>query len=387
MRLRARGGTQLIPVHDYYAAPVSRFVPLVLTAALAGLSVPATVSAGPVVVNEEPVRLGPLPGRTRNPLYVLHLQPSPGRARVLGPGVFEFSAQTDWSNVWEKWSRSTVHGLQMQDVDMEMVRTGLTARLGLPYGVEVAVEVPLITLMGGVTDPTIQAWHRLIKVDNGGRERVRDNRFNYELRMGNRVNYRVDRPLVMGLGDITTQMHVQFLRPRGSIPGISGRFYAKLPTGRLARGTGSGEPDLAAVVHFEHGFRRFAVYGSAGVIVFGRAGDLGTVLRPASFTWSSVLEVGLTPGWSLIAQLHGNTAFHKGFVHRFMSYSPVGFEFGTKVRLGPMDIGFGMEQDIVNGDPSADVTLVFDASWRVDELPRQRVRSELSREALGRERL
>lgn len=101
------------------------------------------------------------------------------------------------------------------------------------------------------------------------------------------------------------------------------------------------------------------------------------MLRPASFTWSSVIEVGLTPCWSFIAQLHGNTAFHRGFVHRFMSYSPVGFEFGTKVRLGPMDISVGMEQDIVNGDPAADVTLVFDASWRVGEPPRQRLRSEL----------
>jgi len=117
------------------------------------------------------------------------------------------------------------------------------------------------------------------------------------------------------------------------------------------------------------------VYGSAGVILFGRSGELGGVLRPASFTWSSVIEVGLTPGWSLIAQLHGNTSFHQGFVHRFMSYSPVGFEFGTKVRVGPMDISFGMEQDIVNGDPAADVTLVFDVSWRVGEMPRQTLRS------------
>ncbi len=327
--------------------------------------------------DEEPLRLGLLPERTRHPLYLLHLQPGPHRARVLAPGVFSMAVQTDWANVWEKWSRLVAEGAQKQDIDMEIVRTAIGLRVGLPRGIEVAVEIPLITLVGGIGDGTIQAWHRLLKAENGGRDDVRNDRFSYEIFMPNAVDYRVERPVVMGLGDITTELHVQLLRPRGPIPGVSTRLMFKLPTGRLARGTGSGDPDMAAVVHFEHGWRRFAVYASAGVIVLGREGALAPILKPASFTFTGGLEIGLTPHWSLIAQVHGNTAFHEGFVHRFIDMSPVGLTVGTRVRLGPMDIGFGMEQDILNGDPTADVTLVLDASFRfggtaprpVDERP------------------
>lgn len=341
-------------------------------ALVVALPTPAAAAPPP----EEPLRLGPLPHRTRNPLYILHLQPGPRRARTLDLGVFEFQVQVDASNVWEKWSRVVAEGVQLEDIDMELIRTAFTARVGLPLGFEFAVEVPFVTLVGGITDGPIQAWHRLLNAENGGRDWVRNDRFNYEIQLPHKLSYSVDRPVTWGFGDITTELSVQFLKPRGPVPGLSGRFMLKLPTGRVERGTGSGDPDLAAVLHFEHGFRRFAVYGSAGVIILGREGVLGEVLRPASFTWTSAVEVGLTPGWSLIAQLHGNTAFHQGFVHRFISWSPVAAGFGTKVRLGAMDIALGMEQDILNGDPAADVTVFIDASWRVGGAPAVRPQPE-----------
>jgi len=345
----------------YYAPVLSRL--LALIALLSLLAVPSPVLAR----DGEPVRLGLLTQRTRNPLYLLHLQPGPRRARLMDAGVLEVSVQTDWSNVWEKWSRVVAAGGQKQDIDMEVIRTGVGLRVGLPFGLEIGVEVPLITLAGGITDGTIQGWHRLLKVENGGRDRVRDGRFNYELFMPNAIDYKVDRPVVMGLGDITADLMVQVLRPRGPVPGVAARLMLKLPTGKYELGLGSGDPDLAAVVYVEHGWRRFAVYGSAGVIVFGREGPLAPILHPASFTFTGGLEFGLTQGWSLIAQVHGNTVFHRGFVHRFTNLSPVGLTIGTKVRLGPMDLGIGMEQDILNGDPTADVTLVFDIAFRVGE--------------------
>lgn len=372
--MRTAGLTGYVPLDrapaqrwlHYYARAVLRF--LALFTLLVALVVPPAALAQ----DAEPVRLGLLSQRTRHPLYLLHLQPGPRRARVLEPGVFEVAVQTDWSNVWEKWSRVVAEGGQRQDIDMEVVRTALGLRVGLPFGIEVGMEVPLITLVGGIADGTIQAWHRLIKVENGGRDRVRDDRFNYEVFMPNAVDYKVDRPVVMGLGDITTELSVQVLRPHGPVPGVTARVMLKLPTGKYERGLGSGDPDVAAVVHVEHGWRRFAVYGSAGVIVLGREGPMTPILWPASFTFTGGLELGLTADWSLIAQVHGNTAFHKGFVHRFTNMSPAGLTIGTKVRLGPMDLGIGMEQDILGGDPTADITMVFDIAFRLGEGHAQR---------------
>jgi len=345
------------------------FRSLLLMATVLALSWSAAPS---VAFADEPVRLGPLPQRVRNPLYTMHLQPGPRRARVLDPGVMEFDVQVDWANVWEKWSRRVESGVQRQDVDMELVRTAFTGRIGLPHGVELAVEVPLLTLSGGITDGAIQAWHRLLKAENGGRDWVRDDRYRYQLFVPWKVDYEVVRPTVMALGDITAEAHVQFLRPTAIVPGLSGRFFAKLPTGQVSKGVGSGAPDLAATVHFEHGWRRVAFYAMAGAILFGREGELGPILRQGSITWSAALELGIGPFVSVIGQLHGATVFHEGFVHRFLNRTPIGVTVGTKVRLGPMDLGFGMEQDIMNGDPAADITLVFDAAFRVGESPAAR---------------
>jgi len=314
---------------------------------------------------DEPVRLGPFQQRTRHPLYLLHLQPSPRRARVMDPGTVQITVQGDWANVWEKWSRRVAAGGQRQDFDLEVVRTAMTLRVGLPRGIELGIEVPFISLTGGVTDRTIQSWHRLLKAENGGRDGVRDGRFKYAVFMPNELDYTVDREVVMGLGDITTELSFQFLKPSRTVPGLMARLMLKLPTGAVERGLGSGDPDMAVVVHFEHGWRRFAVYANAGVIVLGREGLLKDILRPASFTFASGLELGITSGWSLVAQVHGNTTFHEGFVHRFTKLSPMALTVGTRVRIGELDLGLAMEQDILNGDPSADITMVFDAVVRV----------------------
>lgn len=312
----------------------------------------------------EPLRLGPLPGRTKNPLYLQHLQPSPRRARVLDEGQLELGFQVDWSNLYDTWKRIVPNGRQISDLDMEIVRTAFSGRFGLPFGIELGVEVPLLSYVGGVTDPWIQAWHGLLNAENGGREDDRDRDFAYEVLMPGQVH--VDYPSTrLGLGDITTELHVQILRPGGPIPGVSARFLVKLPTGDEDKGLGSGAGDVGALLNLEHGWRRLALFGHVGALVRGRTGPLGSILTSVGVTYATTFELGLTRHWSLVVGIQGSSRFHSGFVHRFMKWSPMGLTAGTRVRIGDFDFGFGMEQDVLNGDPSSDVALVFDASFRV----------------------
>lgn len=345
------------PEEQSVAAGVRCLVILLVTLACALVAPPA--HAG------EHARLGPLPQRVRHPLYLLHLQPTPGRAAVLMPGSVQVDVNGDWSNVFEKWSRFRPNGRQVSDLDMEIVRLATQVRVGLPWGFEVGLEVPLITMTGGVAERTIQNWHAALNAENGGRNFVEDFRFAWRVAVPDKFDHRITEPVVMALGDITVDVQGQILRPSRRIPGVSGRFLVKLPTGVLERGTGSGAPDVGVLLMAEHGWGFVNLYGQLGVLALGRTGQLANILNPAAFTASFTLELNITPHWSIVGQLHGHSTFLRGFAHRFMQRSPMAAMFGTRLQVGPMDLSLAMEQDILNGDPSADVSLVGSLGFTV----------------------
>ena len=303
-------------------------------------------------------RLGPFDQRVRHPLYILHLQPTPTRAAVLRPGAVQVALNGDWSNVFEKWGRRRPEGRHVSDLDMELLRLATAVRVGLPLGFEVGVEVPLLTMTGGVADRTIQGWHRAFGLENGGREFVRDDRFAWRVILPGRYSHRVREPVVMQLGDITVDVQAQILRPTRRAPGVSGRLLVKLPTGSLDQGTGSGTPDVGVVAVAEHGWGFVTLYGQLGVLALGRQGELANIVRPAAITFSFTLELNITPFWSVVGQIQGSTTYLRGFIHPFMQKSPMAAMFGTKARVGPVEFSIAMEQDILSGDPSADVTIV-----------------------------
>jgi len=339
---------------------VLRCIAVLFAVCLAALLVvPEASAAG------EHARLGPFPQRVRHPLYLMFLQPTPTRAALLAPGSIQVDVNGDWSNVFEKWSRRRQEGRHHSNLDMEILRLGTTVRFGLPWGLEVGIEVPLLTMTGGVADGAIQSWHKAINVENGGRNFVEDFTWSWDVRVPGKFHHVVDEPVVMALGDVVVDLQGQILRPSPGVPGVAGRFLVKLPTGVPERGTGSGTPDVGVLVVAEHGWGFFNLYGHLGVLALGREGQLANIIRTAAVTWAFTMEFNLVPGWSLLAQFQGHSSFVKEFVHPFIKKSPMGLMFGTRARIGPVDVALAMEQDILNGDPTADITLVGSMGFTV----------------------
>jgi hypothetical protein len=313
----------------------------------------------------EHARLGPFPQRVRHPIYLMYLQPSPTRAALLAPGSVQVDVNGDWSNVFEKWSRRRPEGRHHSNLDMEILRLGTTVRIGLPWGLEVGVEVPLLTMTGGVADRAIQNWHKALNAENGGRNFVEDFTWSWDIEIPNTFQHIVEEPVVMALGDIVVDVQGQLLGPSHNLPGVAARFLVKLPTGTPKRGTGSGTPDVGVLVSAEHGWGFFNLYGHLGVLALGREGQLANIIRTGAVTFAFTMEFNLLPGWSMLAQLQGHSTFVKEFVHPFVKKSPMGLMFGTRVRVGPVDLSLAMEQDILNGDPTADITLVSSVGFTV----------------------
>ncbi len=341
---------------------------IVLTALAAALLLAV---GAPAALAEDPTdRLGPLTQRVRHPVYLLHLQPSPGRATVREPGVVHIELQGDWSNVWEHWTLTRSFGMERIDFDMEVLRLGASARVGLPLGLEVGLEVPLLTMGGGVADASIQSWHDALSVDNGGRNRVDDFRFGYRISLPETLEWGVEKAPTMALGDITVDLKGRVLAPTRQRPGLAARLLLKLPTGSLKRGTGSGVPDIGVVMMAEHGWGPLNLYAQVGVLGLGRVPELAPLWRTSSFTWSFATELMITPIWSFVAQLQGHTAFLKKVAHPYLSRSPMGLMIGSRLQLGPVDLSFAMEQDILNGDPTADVSLVGSVGLQIERKKR-----------------
>ena len=348
---------------------------ILLVLAVVGVSLPPASAAG-----AQHDRLGPLPGRTRNPLYLLHLQPVLKRPAVLRPGEAAISLEFDHANISDRWSEGTPDGREVIDLDLEMLRTTITARVGLPFGVELGVELPLLSLTGGVLDPGMQRWHEATGLSNGGRDQVQDGRFGYHVaRPGWSLRQREPTPL--GLGDITVDAQVRILEGRldARHPGLAARLLVKLPTGRLDRGTGSGVPDLGLVLLGEWGWRFFTWTGQLGFVALGRPAELAPILRTAALTWAISLELNVAAPFSIVAQFHGHTAFHRGVVQAALARSPMGFEVGMRLRLGPIDLCVALGQDPLALDPSEDLALMASIAGRIP--PRKSRRDRRSESA------
>jgi hypothetical protein len=311
---------------------------------------------------DEPVRLGPLPARVRNPVYIVQLQPGFDRALVTPPGRMEVSFEMDWANIFDKWSRNVYGGRNRGRFDLEIIRPSAQVRIGLKGGVELGLEIPLVALVGGIGDPIIQGWHGLFGLENGGREDVENGTFTYDIGIPFIQEHRIRRATQMRLGDISTHVRVQVLRPTYGRLGLVLGGGLKAPTGSEEQGTGSGAMDGYFLATAEHGLGPFAFYGQVGVTVFGRTGLLGPLLAPVAVTGGVAIELIVTPHWSIVVQLRGSTPFHMGFIHPWLNRGPLGISFGARWRIGALDLALGTEQDLNGSDPSSDIAVVFRAS-------------------------
>lgn len=302
-------------------------------------------------------RLGPLPGRTWNPLYLLQLQPSPGRATPLAPGSVVLDSHADWVNLLERINRSRYPDRPYMDVDVEFVRTEFSGRVGLPFGFELGFAIPTLHLGGGVTDGFLQWYHHLFNLENGGRQRVPDGRFWYEVGLGDGWDFKVPGAQPWLLGDISLEAQAPLLPVRGTLPALAARLLLKLPTGPAELGGGSGAPDVGVVVVAEHGWRWFSVYAQVGLTAFGRSPTVGPIQRPVAFTWAFVTEYNLARGLSAIIQFQGSSRFHVGFSNTRLDREPLDLVVGLRGEHDGFRWHLAMGQDPQALDPSADVVL------------------------------
>lgn len=304
---------------------------------------------------------GPISVRSQNPLHLLFLFDPLERPEPISKGHFDFAIETNFSNLFEFMPRNTGVGL---DLDMELVRTAIKIGYGVTKNNSVGIQIPFITMQGGVLDSFIQGYHKAFGFPNAGRDRVANGRFGYQVTNNGTILYQVNQE-AFGLGDLVLWDKLKVFDETKWIPAIAVKGSLKIPTGRRSQGTGSGNPDFAFSVFAEKSYKRIHSYSQIGLSLLGSHPNLDPFLVNGATVFGEALEFNLTEHHSVVAQVWGNSPIFKNTGIEDLSSATfdltVGFSgaYPIKKILRKIHYQFGFAEDALSLGPSVDFTLYF----------------------------
>ncbi len=164
-------------------------------------------------------------------------------------------------------------------VDSEVLRTSLTAELGLSRELSVAVEIPYLTFSAVSADGAIMAFHRAFGLSQNERDDFPRGGFEVALQPAYGALAFDDRRPSAGVGDLSATLKLRHPLRAGVL--LSADVSVKAPTGSPDDFRGSGSVDAGAMVGLSKMFGPQGWFLQAGGVVPGRwKGPLGLDASP-----------------------------------------------------------------------------------------------------------
>ncbi|MDQ6966993.1 MAG: DUF3187 family protein, partial [Mariprofundaceae bacterium] len=178
----------------------------------------------------------PLPVRNLYPPMMRFFDPTPDSAlRAYNQAwSFEFNQHFSTVNSFDYYPGSTLIA------DMELYVLDPVVRRSVSSDLELTLRVPLLRPWQGVFDGTIQAFHRVFSMPNGGRQLRPNNSFAYSYNNGRGTSWQGGNRWEMG----NLELSVRYGLNEGNDWALAGLAAVKLPTASLSRGWGSGAADM-----------------------------------------------------------------------------------------------------------------------------------------------
>jgi hypothetical protein len=259
----------------------------------------------------------PLYSFNQSPLVQIYGLPALGGARVLGRDESNLAMHLQIANNYTGAANRT----ETLSLDGETHRLSLAWRQGLGHGAEWGFELPYLTHDGGFLDSTIEHWHKIFGLPNGGRENAPRNLIDYRYARNGVDLIRVDRA-VSGVGDVRLSAAKQLATPEASGGGfLALRASLKLPTGDGAELLGSGSTDLALWLSAASARPPDAwnLYGGGGVLMMSKGDVLPLQQRNQAVFGSLGVSRRFFPGITANVQLDAHSPFYDGTGFRQMS--------------------------------------------------------------------
>lgn len=286
----------------------------------------------PTPVAAQHQAFGPFEVRDQFPIKLLFLSLRPEGAALLPEGAMRLSTRFAYANTYAvtrpigdpRQPLAYYQDAPLDEyrlfVDAEVLRLAVDLDWRVSYRWQFGAEIPLIIQTGGFLDSTIEGFHRLFRLSNGGREETPRNDYGVFVTRLGRFRVAHDRAPPIRFGDLVLRVKSPLFSGRGRWPVVSLHGAIKLPTGRFKHLTGSGGVDTqVALFVLKSAGRTLAFHYNAAYTFLGQpSGHYGFPVRSIA-SHMLAIEYLATSRLSVITQILANTSlFPKG-------------------RLGPLD--------------------------------------------------
>ena len=290
---------------------------------------------------------GPFSVRDQFPIKQLFLSLSPEEAALAPEGTRLFSARFAYTNTYAvtrpigdprvalDYYQSAPLSAYRLLVDVETLRLELRVDWRITRWLQAGVTAPVIGQSGGFLDRTVEGFHRLFRLSNGGREEVPRNAYGvYVLRNGQFWIARTKAP-GLRLGDVVLRLKTPLLS-REAGPHLSLAGAMKIPTGRFEDLTGSEGTDLQlALLATQPIGKRWVIHYNLAFTKLGR--PKRTIGFPIRSIRSQMLafEFLATTRLSLLMQTLSNTSLFPNSGLAPLNRTAYEIDAGIKVAITP----------------------------------------------------
>jgi len=304
--------------------------------------------------------ISPLTLSNYNPLVSVHGLPYAGDAEVLPRGSIHARLSYDVSSHYAYDQNDNEAVL----LDGETARATFIYRQGIGHDTQISLVIPYIKHHSGGLDSSINDWHEIFGMPEGGRDLVANNQFRYFYRRNSQIRLNV-RNSSEGVGDVRVQAAWQVRQRTDDASAME--VSVKLPTGNSEELHGSGAVDVAILYKHEAQQKLFGLkagsFYSLGALYLGDGDVLADMRRPLVGFGGLGGGVYLQKNLLFISQLDINTAFYSSDLVELGSHT-LQLSVGGSILFGDRGrINLGVAEDLVI-DASPDVTFHMGVDWR-----------------------
>jgi Protein of unknown function (DUF3187) len=327
--------------------------------------------------------LGPLPVRDQYLLSNGFFFFEPESARVLDDDAWLVDVHSTDSNTFAK-SRWISHNLEGDTdrrtgaqtlalirvdegqsiflVDGEINRTTFTAHRGLGAHLEVAIAVPFATIGGGSSDAFIEHFHATFHLGDDQRVAIERNHETVYLRTDSNTYFRQS-PAGLQLGDVALSAKYELTALEDPNLALSVQGALELPTGDARALDGSGSLDGGVQLLATRYYGRNHINASAGVLVLGHNGPLGTT---SQFVITDSIGIShlITSRTSATAQVTISQSPFRALGAPELSRRSYQMTLGLQHAVGGVTAYAGVIENLVTYQNSADAGLVWGIARR-----------------------
>ena len=320
---------------------------------------------------------GPFIQRDQFPVRMLFLSLRPEAGALLPQDARQWAVRMDFANTYaltrpvgdptiaEDYYQAAPPNEYRLFADTETLRLAVDLDWRIASRLQIGLTLPFLKHGGGFLDGTVEGFHKLFNLTNGGREETARNSYGVYVARNGRFWIESGEPAAFRPGDLVLRLKTPLYRRAGVID-LALSSAVKLPTGNLDALTGSGGFDiLAAVFATWQPVRTLSIHYNIAHSRLGRPSrSEGFPLRSIT-THMLAFEYRATDRLAALIQAQGNTGPFPDSVLGPLDRAAFEVTAGARLALSEtMTLELGLTENLSQYQNTPDIGIHAGILWR-----------------------